>query len=58
MHFLDQATNIMANALAEHLIDHGVVRRTQNSIAELGLDHGERGLDVAPLVIVLQQLFP
>lgn len=47
--FLDQTANIVADDLAENFIDHRHVRFAAHVIAELRLDHRERGLDVAAL---------
>jgi len=43
--------------LSENLIDLSRRRLRAHAAAKLGLNHGERGLDVRPLVVVLQEFF-
>lgn len=42
------ATDVMADDLAQNLVDHRHVGLAANMIAELRLYHREHGLDVAP----------
>jgi hypothetical protein len=55
MRLLDTTANVVADDLAQHFIDHGDIGLASNGTTELRLDHRERRLDVAPLVIVLQE---
>jgi hypothetical protein len=58
VHLLNHTADVVADDFAQHFVDHGHVRFAANVIAELGLDHRERGLHVAPLVVVTQEFFP
>ena len=55
---MDQDNEIMAEHLAQRLVDHRNIRLAAKAISEFPLHHGERGLDIRPLVIVLQELRP
>ena len=52
---LTTAAQVVRDALGEHLVDLGDRQPRPNSGAELGLDHREHGLDVAPPVVVRQE---
>ena len=47
----------MAANLHQHFIDLGCWVLEPDGSAELGLDHGEGGLDVGTLAIVIHELF-
>jgi hypothetical protein len=53
----DQAAKVVAEDLTENLVDLGSRRLRANARAKLGFDHGERGLAMRPLVVVLEELF-
>src|SRR3954452_25586646 len=53
---LDEAADVMAEQLAERLVLHRGVRLRAEAIPELRLDHRESRLDVAPLMVVAQEL--
>jgi len=53
---MNQDPEVMAEDLRQGLDDHRGIRLAPQIVAELSLDHAERGLDVAPLVVVRQEL--
>lgn len=53
----DQAAEIMAEDLAQNLVDLRGRRLSANAGAKLGLNHVERRLHIRPLVVVLKELF-
>src|SRR6266700_929537 len=56
MLFLDQTAEVMAEELAQDFIDHRRVGLGANRVPQLPLDHAERGLRVAALVVVGHEL--
>src|SRR5438034_1284213 len=50
--------DVMTQEFAQYLVLHGDVRLAADVVAELRLDHAERALDVAPLVVPLEELVP
>lgn len=55
---LDQATEVVTEDLAQDFVDHRVIGPAPDVIAELGLNHRERGFDATPLAVVSKNLFP
>src|SRR5580704_2459436 len=55
---MDNHYEIMTEHFAENFVNHCHIGLAPQAIAELSLHHRERGLDVRPLVVVLQKLFP
>ena len=53
---MNEAANVVADDLAQNLIDHRHVGSAADVIAELGLYHREHGLDVAALVVVSKEI--
>jgi len=53
---MDEYHKVMTENFAERFVDHRNIGLAAKAISELTLHHGERGLDVAALVIVLQKL--
>ena len=53
---MDQDANVVTDELAKHLIDHRDRRLAAHIVSELRLDHAERALNVATLVIVRQEI--
>src|SRR5947209_3974524 len=51
-HNLNQATDVVTEQLGQRLVHHRRIRLAPQRVAELRLDHAERGHDVAPLVVV------
>jgi len=58
VHFVNQDNEIMAEHLAQRFVDHRHVRLTAKPVSKLALYHGERRFNIAPLVVVLQELRP
>ena len=51
MRLLNETANVVANYLAQHFISHRHIRFAANVITKFRFDHGERGLDIAALVV-------
>ncbi len=56
VHFLNQHADIVAEDFADHFVLHRHVRLAANVVAELGFQHAERALDVAPLVVMGKEI--
>lgn len=52
----NQAADVVANQLAQHLVLHRNIRLGSRPVAELRLDHRECRFDVRPLVIAAKEL--
>src|SRR5260370_42338855 len=57
MCFMDENDKVMTEYLTKNFIDHSNIGLAPQAVAELSLHHRERGLDVRPLVVMLQKLF-
>ena len=53
---LDEDADVVTDQLAKHLIDHRDGRLAAHIVSELRLDHAERALNVAALMIVRQKI--
>ena len=58
VHFVNQDNEIVAEYLAQSLVDHRNVRLAAKAIAEFPLHHAKCGFDIRTLVIVLQKVRP
>ena len=56
MAFLNEHADVVADDLAQDFVDHRDRSLAVHGIAELGLDHGEVGLDIAALVILRKEV--
>jgi len=48
----------MTQCLTEHFVYHSNTGLAPQAVAELSLHHRERGLNVRPLVVMVQKLYP
>lgn len=48
----------MTKNLAKHFVLHGYVGLAPHVVAELSLNHHHRGLDIAPLAVMPEELLP
>src|SRR5260370_15986265 len=55
--FMNEHHEIMTEQFRDNFIDHSNIGLAPQAVAELSLHHRERGLDVRPLVVMLQKLF-
>src|SRR5439155_3914964 len=58
IHLVNQHHKIVAEHLAQRLVDHCNVSLTPQRISELAFNHAESGFDVRTLVVMLQELCP
>lgn len=58
MNCLDQYTQVVAEHLAEYLVELANIAFTPHGIPELRLNHAEGGLHIRPLVVVREELLP
>ena len=55
VHALNQTTDVMTEYLAERLVDLRGFRFASQAVSKLRFDHAERGFNVAPLVVLLEE---
>jgi hypothetical protein len=55
VHLVNQHDEVVAEHLAHRLVRHGRIGLAAHEIAKFPFDHRERGLDVAPLVVVREE---
>ena len=53
MNSLNQHAEVVTEHLTEHLVELSDITLAPYRITELALDHGEGGLDVRPLVVMV-----
>lgn len=58
MHFVNQHDDVMAKNLAKRLIHHGGISLASQRIPEFALEHRKGALNIAALVLMLQEIFP
>ena len=57
MRFVDKYDKVMTKNLTKGFVDHRGFGLTPQTITELAFNHAERGFDIRPLVVVLQEFF-